>query len=231
MVLKNFFYNSFLALKNINRYGLLLIIKSFFYEIYYSIKFKDFTFFSYDDNDYHNSGYKESKTKDDYSAPDIPTPFYFLELISDYIKDENLNDFNIIDLGCGSGRLVKYFDKKFNIKFVGIDFNEKVIKKNLIRFNKKNYKFFNLDLKKINKINDLDIIDENFLSNRKNILFISDSIDASSIIKLIPILKIKFKVFLFIMVNQKDIKAFNNYTCKKTIFFKDQSRNISFFEI
>lgn len=231
MILKKFFYNSFLALKNINRYGLLLIIKSFFYEIYYSIKFKDFTFFSYDDNDYHNSGYKESKTKDDYSAPDIPTPFYFLELISDYIKNENLNDFNIIDLGCGSGRLVKYFDKKFNIKFVGIDFNEKVIKKNLIRFNKKNYKFFNLDLKKINKINDLDIIDENFLSNRKNILFISDSIDASSIIKLIPILKIKFKVFLFIMVNQKDIKAFNNYTCKKTIFFKDQSRNISFFEI
>ena len=62
------------------------------------------------------------------------------QLISDYIKDENLNDFNIIDLGCGSGRLVKYFDKKFNIKFVGIDFNEKVIKKNLIRFNKKNYK-------------------------------------------------------------------------------------------
>lgn len=231
MILKKFFYNSFLALKNINRYGLLLIIKSFFYEIYYSIKFKDFTFFSYDDNDYHNSGYKESKTKDDYSAPDIPTPFYFLELISDYIKNENLNDFNIIDLGCGSGRLVKYFDKKFNIKFVGIDFNEKVIKKNLIRFNKKNYKFFNLDLKKINKINDLDIIDENFLNNRKNILFISDSIDASSIIKLIPILKIKFKVFLFIMVNQKDIKAFDNYTCKKTIFFKDQSRNISFFEI
>jgi len=231
MILKKFFYNSFLALKNINRYGLLLIIKSFFYEIYYSIKFKDFTFFSYDADDYHNKGYKVSKIKDDYSTPNIPTPYYFLELISDYIKNENLNDFNIIDLGCGSGRLVKYFDKKFNIKFVGIDFNEKVIKKNLIRFNKKNFKFFNLDLKKINKINDLDIIDENFLSNRKNILFISDSIDASSIIKLIPILKIKFKVFLFIMVNQKDIKAFNNYTCKKTIFFKDQSRNISFFEI
>lgn len=231
MILKKFFYNSFLALKNINRYGLFLIIKSFFYEIYYSIKFQDFTFFSYDSNINQDRSYRESKTKNDYSVPDIPTPFYFLELISIYIKNENLNDFNIIDLGCGSGRLVKYFDKKFKIRFIGIDINLQVINKNLIRFNKKNYKFFNLDLKKINRSNDLDIIDNNFLNNKKNIIFISDSIDALSIIKLIPILKIKFKEFLFIMVNQKNIELFNKYYCKKKIFFRDRSRNISFYEI
>ena len=51
MNLNKFFYNSILALKNVNRYGFLLILKSIFYEIYYSIKFQDFAFFSYDPND------------------------------------------------------------------------------------------------------------------------------------------------------------------------------------
>ena len=231
MVLKNFFYNSFLALKNINRYGLLLIIKSFFYEIYYSIKFQDFTFFSYDSNDYNNKGYKDSKTHKEYSVPDIPTPFYFLKLIKDYIKKADLNNFNIIDLGCGSGRLIKYFDNNFNIKFVGIDINKKIINQNLDKFKNKNTRFYNLDLKKINNVNDLNIIDNNFINNRKNIIFISDSIDALSIIKIIPIFKKKFKEYLFIMVNQKNIQLFENFNCKKNIFFRDKSRNINFYQI
>ena len=231
MNLKKIFYNSILALKNVNRYGFLLILKSIFYEIYYSIKFKDFTFFSYDPNDNIETSYEDSKIKNMYSAPNIPTPFYFLELIKDYMKSQNFNDFNLIDLGCGSGRLIKYFDYNFNIKFLGIDFSKKIIEENKVKFNKDNYRFYNLDLKKIENKSDLDLIDNSFPNYKKNVVFISDSIDALSIKKIIPIFKTKFGYYLFIMVNQKDIHLFENFNCKKNIFFKDVSRNISFFEI
>ena len=231
MNFKKIFYNSFLAIKNVNHYGYLLMLKSIIYEIYYSIKFQDFAFFGYDPNDNKVTSYQDSKIKNEYSAPNIPTPFYFLKLIKDYLKKERLNDFNIIDLGCGSGRLVKYFDHHFNIKFIGIDISKKIIDENIQKFKKNNNKFYNLDLKKINCVNDLDIIEENFSDNKKNVVFISDSIDALSIIKIIPVFKAKLKDYLFIMVNQKDINSFNIYDCKKNIFFKDKSRNISFFEI
>ena len=231
MNLNKFFYNSILVLKNVNRYGFLLILKSIFYEIYYSIKFQDFAFFSYDPNDNIETSYEDSKIKNMYSAPNIPTPFYFLELIKDYMKSQNFNDFNLIDLGCGSGRLIKYFDYNFNIKFLGIDFSKKIIEENKVKFNKDNYRFYNLDLKKIENKSDLDLIDNSFANYKKNVVFISDSIDALSIKKIIPIFKTKFGYYLFIMVNQKDIHLFENFNCKKNIFFIDVSRNISFFEI
>ena len=33
------------------------------------------------------------------------------------------------------------------------------------------------------------------------------------------------------MINQKKLDLFSKYNCKKNLFFKDKSRNISFFEI
>lgn len=231
MIFKKFFYNSFLAIKNVNHYGFLLVFKSFFYEIYYSIKFKDFTFFNSGNDSDFVSNYNDTKIKNDYSTPDIPTPFYFLELIKYYIKEKRLKKFNIIDLGCGSGRLIKYFDYNFDINFIGIDVDKKIIKNNLKKFKKHNYKFYNIDLKKIYGIKDLNIIDQSLINNRKNIIFISDSIDSLSIINLIPVLKKKFKEFLFIMVNQKNISLFKEFNLIKSIKFKNESRNINFFQI
>ena len=85
------------------------------------------------------------------------------------MKSQNFNDFNLIDLGCGSGRLIKYFDYNFNIKFLGIDFSKKIIEENKVKFNKDNYRFYNLDLKKIENKSDLDLIDNSFANYKKNL--------------------------------------------------------------
>ena len=231
MYLKKIFYNSFLALKNINRYGFFVILKSMIYEIFYSIKFNDYSFFKYDSADNIGRTYDDSKTIDSYTTPNIPTPYFFLHLIKNFLIDQKIDSFNFIDLGCGSGRLAKYFDSKFDIRFTGVDINKKFIEENIKNFKRGNITFHTLDLKNINEVKDLDIIDKNFLKYKKNIIFISDSIDAKSILKIIPFLTNKFNEFLFIMVNQKNNDLFNKYICIKRIFFKDESRNIIFFQI
>ena len=231
MFLKNIFYNSYLALLNIKSYGFVVFFKSIFFEIYYSFRNLDFSFFQYDENDKLSSNYQVSKISDSYSVPNIPTPYFFLSLINKEIEKRKIKDFNLIDLGCGSGRLATYFENKFNIDFLGIDINKKIIENNRSRFKNKNYYFLVKDLKKIIHKNDLSFLDSKHLRKKLYIFYIADSIDAKSILKLLKILNMKFKNFIFIMVNQKNLKIFKNYKCFKKITFGDLSRNINFFYV
>ena len=231
MIFKKLFFNSYLAFKNINRYGIIIILKSSLYELFYSIIYKDFSFFKYDKADNEKVSYTDSKILNDYTAPNIPTPYYFLHLIKTKFCKENITSFNFFDLGCGSGRLVKYLDKNFDINFIGIDNSKYIIDTNTTKFNKSNYKFYLLDLKKIRNILDLNIIENSFLNKKKNVIFISDSVDALTIANFLPIFKEKLGDYIFVMVNQKELGLFDKFNCFGKIFFKDKSRNISFYKI
>ena len=231
MILNKFFYNAFIAFKSINRYGISLILKSLIFEIYYSIKFKDNLFFRSDDDKDNNIDYDKSKLETGYGTPNIPTPYYFLHLIKKYLKEQKIDNFNFIDMGCGSGRLVNYLEKNFKRIFVGIDINSKLIIENKKKFNQVNNYFFTIDLKEIKSFSDINFLDCVIDKKKQNIIFISDAIDAESILNILPFFKNYLGKFHFIMINQKKLDLFSKYNCKKNLFFKDKSRNISFFEI
>ncbi len=231
MILNKFFYNAFIAFKSINRYGITLILKSLIFEIYYSIKFKDNLFFRSDDDKDNNIDYDKSKLETGYGTPNIPTPYYFLHLIKKYLKEQKIDNFNFIDMGCGSGRLVNYLEKNFKRIFIGIDINRRLIIENKKKFNQVNNYFFTIDLKEIKSFSDINFLDFVIDKKKQNIIFISDAIDAESILNILPFFKNYLGKFHFIMINQKKLDLFTKYNCKKNLFFKDRSRNISFFEI
>ena len=111
------------------------LLKIVYYEFIYLIK-----------------GYKGNKislSKDTIMTDNIPSPYYFLHLISKIISTYDFKNF--IDLGCGSGRVINFFNKKFPDKnFIGIEYYEeqyKYCKK--IFINNQNINLINLDFTKI----------------------------------------------------------------------------------
>lgn len=65
---------------------------------------------------------------------------------------------------------------------------------------------------------------------KDTVIYISDSVDAHTILKLLNIFKINFKKFYFVMVNQKNLQLFEKFNIQKKILFKNRKRNISFYE-
>ena len=83
------------------------LLKIIFFEIIYIINgYKGNTF-----------NFSNDKTK----ADDIPCTYYFLHRIKKILRSYNFNTF--MDLGCGSGRIIYFFNKNFpEVKFIGIEF-------------------------------------------------------------------------------------------------------------
>ena len=57
----------------------------------------------------------------------IPCPYFFLSRISKFIKGNNIN--SLIDLGCGSGRTIFFFNKEYKINYFGIEYFENAYSK------------------------------------------------------------------------------------------------------
>ena len=73
-----------MLLKNINNYGIGTFFKIIFFEIYNIIKFWDLSSIIYDDK--MSNKYEFTKQNRTYNTPYIPTPYYFLNIISNFLK-------------------------------------------------------------------------------------------------------------------------------------------------
>ncbi len=98
------------------------IVRLFYFETRYlirTIKYREFSL-SFD----KSSLYEEYSDSVEY----VPTPYYFLKQSLKYL---NHSRGSIIDIGCGSGRVLRYFQKYIKnnntYEFIGIDLNTEVL--------------------------------------------------------------------------------------------------------
>ena len=226
--MKKYFYNALLLFKNISNYGYIEVIKIIFYEVFYTVKYRDLSSLSYDDNE--SSSYENVKKKNIYDTPYIPTPFYFLKIICLFFKKRKNDNFLVLDLGCGYSRVQYFFSSYFNSFFFGVDINKKIInelkKKNI----KKSY-FLNLNLRKNDDLKTL--IKKTKLIKKKNnlVIFFSDSFDIQLLKKVLKSASYEFS-FYCILINVKNTKFLSKKY--KTLFvkkFKNPQRNIKIFKI
>lgn len=122
----------------------------------------------------------------------------------------------MIDLGCGSGRVLKYFNLYFNCRYLGLDFNKKLINKNIKENSLKNIKYVYFNLRTFKKLKYL-IKTEN-KNNKKIVFFISDSFDAFLIKKILIYMKKNNFSLKLIMINQINLEIFSKY---KKIYYKE----------
>ena len=105
-----------------------------FFEIYYSVRFgKNFYKF-----------YNDLK-----QADSMPCPYYFIYVISKFIKENSIN--SLIDLGSGNGRVINYLSKKTNSKLIGFENDLEMY----------NYSIKNLSKKASIENKDINLIDYN----------------------------------------------------------------------
>ena len=90
----------------------LSLIKIIFFELLYLVK--------------GNKGNKFTFSKNDTMTDNTPSPYYFLHRIKKIIRNKDFEIF--LDLGCGSGRVIDFFNKSLlNKNFIGIEyFDEQV---------------------------------------------------------------------------------------------------------
>jgi len=114
-----------MVLKNILRIIIdyrLSLIKIIFFEFIYIFR-------GYKGN---NFDFSRNLTMSD----NIPCPYYFLLKVKKILKNNKFNTF--IDLGCGSGRVLNFFNKKFNNKnFIGVEYFYDQYSQSKKLFNKK----------------------------------------------------------------------------------------------
>ena len=139
-----------------------------FFLIYYEIKY--IFFLKYRGNEINiinNSRYTDN----------IPTPYFFLDKMYNFIKQKKI--YKITDIGCGSGRVINFFsNNQPNLYITGYELN-----KNIFLKTKKYFR----------NINRIKIINTNILKSKKlessDIFYLADPFkkdsDYNKIIKLI----------------------------------------------
>tara|TARA_B100001063_G_C16709150_1_gene527030 strand:+ start:556 stop:1044 length:489 start_codon:yes stop_codon:yes gene_type:complete len=159
-------------------------------------------------------------------SDDIPCPYYFLFKINNVLKKYKIKSF--LDLGCGSGRIIDFFNKKLpNKKFIGIEYyrsqfnfckfifdkynNIKIYKNDFTKINLSKYKsdciFLNNPFKKQKNFVKFFNSNRSKLFNDKFVVLINYDKNILKIIKNIKVLNIYYinndKGFIVIKVLKK----------------------------
>ena len=127
-----------------------------FFEIYYLLK-----------------GYKRNSVKvlnNDRFADNIPCPYFFLHKLKKFFLNTDIKSF--VDLGCGDGRSIFFFNKQLKINFNGIEYDPYVYGNCKKLFNK----YDNI------KINHDDIMSFKFLEYNNDCFFIVDPLKKNMIL-------------------------------------------------
>ena len=115
----NYFFNFIQSYRKI-------FLKVFFFEIFYSLRFTEFT--------------PLMKVRNHKSRTDtIPSVFYFLREISRFIKNNKIK--SVVDVGSGYGRVVNFISTVNGIRSIGIEYDKNVHIKSL-KLKKKNVKLY-----------------------------------------------------------------------------------------
>lgn len=226
--MKKYFYNILLLIKNIENYGLFEVLKIITHEVYYIIKFRDFSSLSYDEN--QSGTYENAKKNKIYNTPYIPTPFYFLKIICIFFKKLKKDNLLILDLGCGYSRVQYFFSSYFNSLFIGADINKKIID-DLKKKKIKKSNFLNINLR---RDKDLDLLinkTQKIKMKRDLLIFFSDSFDVDLLKKVLKNFSNKFN-FYCILVNVRNTSFLSKkYDILFNKEFKNPQRNIKVFKV
>tara|TARA_B110000003_G_C16574450_1_gene505613 strand:+ start:593 stop:1279 length:687 start_codon:yes stop_codon:yes gene_type:complete len=215
----------FLFIKTISSYGIINSIKIIFFEILGLIILRDIKSLSY--NDESSSSYLDSKKLKRYNVPYIPTPYYFLYLIKNFLLTLNSNKINLIDIGCGYCRPAKYLSKKFYITFVGVELDRN-ISNEITKEKNKNFKIYNFNLRNIKKTS--LFLKKNIKTNTNNLLLLSDTVEIDLINKILNMINNKANITL-VLINTKYKKLkIKNFKIIKKILFKHHLKNIIFLD-
>ena len=127
-----------------------------FFEIYYLLK-----------------GYKRNSVKvlnNDRFTDNIPCPYFFLHKLKKFFLNTDIKSF--VDLGCGDGRSIFFFNKQLKINFNSIEYDPYVYGNCKKLFNK----YDNI------KINHDDIMSFKFLEYNNDCFFIGDPLKKNMIL-------------------------------------------------
>ena len=201
MLIRNLF-------KIVNSYKFSFLTIAFF-ELVYLIK-------GYTGNRFNFSNHDEK-------TDNLPCPYYFLFKIK---KTLNGIDFkNFIDLGCGSGRVINFFNKNFsNRNIIGIEYFDKQYNYCKKIFEKeKNIKIIQGDFNELDFFQynaDCYFFNDPFKSHLKSAKFIERIINHH--------LNKKKIIFVFINSNEEFIKKLNNIKCIEN-FYINKTRGYSIY--
>ena len=154
-------------------------------------------------------GYKQNSIEifnNDRFTDNIPCPYFFLQKIIKFILKSNIK--SLLDLGCGGGRALYFFNEKLKINYYGIEYQTTIYENCKKLFQKDdNIKIFNEDFMSFE-----------FLKLNNDCYFINDPLKKKDdleklIIKILDLIKKNGKIIYFILINLDDSKRkiFNEY--------------------